>query len=217
MLGDTIVDSLTQGSMIGGMTKTPTASVRFEGRTDFVGGAGIVAADALAKAGLQLPQLEQTVVARLRALAPSYAAIDNPADMSGMFVVDPSLFASFVREFSRSAVDTVVLVLTVHATDQALELAFQVLAIRDEVEVGTFAVLWFGGASVEPARARLRRAGVLVFDDATSCARGLAAASARHQLCLPDRVGLEAGQGAGDDGLCRPCSGHFSLRAGCGR
>ncbi len=149
------------------------------------GGAGIVAADALAKAGLQLPQLEQTVVARLRALAPYYAAIDNPADMSGMFVVDPSLFASFVREFSRSAVDTVVLVLTVHATDQALELAFQVLAIRDEVEVGTFAVLWFGGASVEPARARLRRAGVLVFDDATSCARGLAAASARQAPDLP--------------------------------
>ncbi len=43
VIGDTIVDTLTETSMIGGMTKTPTISVRFEGKTDYVGGAGIVA------------------------------------------------------------------------------------------------------------------------------------------------------------------------------
>ncbi len=43
VVGDTIVDSLTYTTMIGGMTKTPTPSVRFDNRTDFVGGAGIVA------------------------------------------------------------------------------------------------------------------------------------------------------------------------------
>ena len=40
--GDTIVDTLTECSMIGGMTKTPTISVRFEEQRDFVGGAGVV-------------------------------------------------------------------------------------------------------------------------------------------------------------------------------
>lgn len=43
IVGDTIIDSLTQCSMIGGMTKTPTMSVRYEDKTDYVGGAGIVA------------------------------------------------------------------------------------------------------------------------------------------------------------------------------
>lgn len=43
VVGDTIVDSYTYTSMIGGMTKTPTISVRFEKRTDYVGGAGVVA------------------------------------------------------------------------------------------------------------------------------------------------------------------------------
>lgn len=43
VIGDTIVDSLTHCSMIGGMTKTPTMSVRFEEKLDYVGGAGIVA------------------------------------------------------------------------------------------------------------------------------------------------------------------------------
>lgn len=42
VVGDTIVDTLTQCAMIGGQTKTPTMSVLYEGRTDFLGGAGIV-------------------------------------------------------------------------------------------------------------------------------------------------------------------------------
>tara|TARA_A100000171_G_scaffold1261_3_gene1438 strand:+ start:6793 stop:8364 length:1572 start_codon:yes stop_codon:yes gene_type:complete len=43
VVGDTIVDSYTKCSMIGGMTKTPTMSVRFEEKVDYVGGAGVVA------------------------------------------------------------------------------------------------------------------------------------------------------------------------------
>jgi rfaE bifunctional protein kinase chain/domain len=43
VVGDTIVDSYTYCSMIGGMTKTPTMSVRYERRVDYVGGAGVVA------------------------------------------------------------------------------------------------------------------------------------------------------------------------------
>jgi rfaE bifunctional protein kinase chain/domain len=43
VIGDTIIDSYTYCSMIGGMTKTPTMSVRFEEKKDFVGGAGVVA------------------------------------------------------------------------------------------------------------------------------------------------------------------------------
>jgi rfaE bifunctional protein nucleotidyltransferase chain/domain len=41
--GDTIVDSYTHCAMVGGQTKTPTMSVLYERRTDYVGGAGIVA------------------------------------------------------------------------------------------------------------------------------------------------------------------------------
>jgi rfaE bifunctional protein kinase chain/domain/rfaE bifunctional protein nucleotidyltransferase chain/domain len=43
VIGDTIIDSYTHTTLIGGMTKTPTMSVRFEEKIDFVGGAGIVA------------------------------------------------------------------------------------------------------------------------------------------------------------------------------
>jgi rfaE bifunctional protein kinase chain/domain len=43
VVGDTIVDSLSYCAMIGGQTKTPTMSVLFERRQDFIGGAAIVA------------------------------------------------------------------------------------------------------------------------------------------------------------------------------
>ena len=40
VVGDTIVDSYTHCAMIGGQTKTPTMSVLFERKVDYVGGAG---------------------------------------------------------------------------------------------------------------------------------------------------------------------------------
>lgn len=43
VVGDTIVDSYTYCDVIGGITKTPTISVRFQNRVDYVGGAGVVA------------------------------------------------------------------------------------------------------------------------------------------------------------------------------
>lgn len=43
VVGDSIVDSYTHCTMIGGMNKTPTMSVRYERKQDFTGGAAIVA------------------------------------------------------------------------------------------------------------------------------------------------------------------------------
>lgn len=43
VVGDTIVDSYTKCTLIGGGSKTPTLSVRYDGKENFVGGAGIVA------------------------------------------------------------------------------------------------------------------------------------------------------------------------------
>ena len=43
VVGDTIVDTITETTVIGGQSKTPTISVRHDNRRDFVGGAAIVA------------------------------------------------------------------------------------------------------------------------------------------------------------------------------
>lgn len=43
VVGDTIVDSYTYGTLIGGNIKTPTFSLKFDKQIDYVGGAGVVA------------------------------------------------------------------------------------------------------------------------------------------------------------------------------
>ena len=43
VVGDTIVDTYTRTTFIGGQTKTPTFSVLYQGQDDYIGGAGIVA------------------------------------------------------------------------------------------------------------------------------------------------------------------------------
>lgn len=53
VVGDTIVDSYTYGTMIGGMTKTPTLSIKHERQVDFSGGAAVVSKH-LRKAGAQV-------------------------------------------------------------------------------------------------------------------------------------------------------------------
>ena len=51
VVGDTIIDSYTHCAMIGGQTKTPTMSVLFERKVDYVGGAAIVAKHLAAAGG----------------------------------------------------------------------------------------------------------------------------------------------------------------------
>jgi len=53
VLGDTIVDTYTYCTLIGGNTKTPTFSLKFDRKIDFVGGAGIVAKH-MKKAGAEV-------------------------------------------------------------------------------------------------------------------------------------------------------------------
>ncbi len=43
IVGDTIIDSYTRTTLIGGQTKTPTFSVLYQGQDNYIGGAGIVA------------------------------------------------------------------------------------------------------------------------------------------------------------------------------
>jgi cytidyltransferase-like protein len=53
VVGDSIVDSYTHGAMIGGQVKTPTITVLFERKVDYLGGAAIVAKH-LASAGARV-------------------------------------------------------------------------------------------------------------------------------------------------------------------
>jgi len=150
------------------------------------GGAGVVATEAAERAGLELPPLAESTRVALAAAVPEFASLANPADMSGMFSVDDEIFRGSLRAFlDAGEYEAIVLVLTVHPGPLAERLADRIL------ELGTgrapLVVLWIAGAMSEPARQRLRAAGVLVVDDPDRCMRMLAArAAAGRAVAGPD-------------------------------
>jgi acyl-CoA synthetase (NDP forming) len=162
------------------------ASGRRVGILSTSGGAGVVATEAAERAGLSLPPLGPEAEARMRAAVPDFAAVGNPADMSGMFSQDPAIFHESVRAFTGAAeFDAAVLVLTVHPPEPSERLADLVLEARAE----RLAVLWTAGAMSAPARRRLAVGGIAVFEDAERCMRAL---SARSAFVERDGAALEA-------------------------
>jgi len=150
----------------------PTRSV---GILSTSGGAGVVATEAAERAGLDLPELRPETRERLAAVMPEFAAVGNPADMSGMFSERSEIFHESLHAFTDAEeLGTAVLVLTVHPPEASERLAELVIAARAE----GLAVLWTAGAMAAPSRRRLMEAGVAVFEDAGRCMAALAARSA---------------------------------------
>ncbi|HET6692051.1 MAG TPA: CoA-binding protein, partial [Miltoncostaeaceae bacterium] len=149
------------------------------------GGAGVVATEAAERAGLVLPPLAEPTRRRLAAAGPDFAAVANPADMSGMFVQDPEIFRGSLAAFlDEPSVEAVVLVLTVHPPELSDELARRTIEAA-AASARPLVVLWTAGAMSDRARATLREAGVPVIEDADRC---MAALAARARAGRPRRA-----------------------------
>jgi acyl-CoA synthetase (NDP forming) len=139
------------------------------------GGAGVVAAESAERAGLELPGPAPATRERLAAAAPDFAAISNPADMSGMFSEREEIFTESLAALSAAEeFDQLMLVLTVHPPDISQRLAE--LVLRGVQATSTpLAILWMAGGMSAPSIAWLREQGLAVYDDAERCGRALAA------------------------------------------
>jgi acetate---CoA ligase (ADP-forming) len=139
------------------------------------GGAGVVAAESAERAGLTLPAPAPATREKLAAAAPDFAAISNPADMSGMFSEKEEVFTeSLAALVAAEEFDQLMLVLTVHPPDISRRLAELVLR-GVQSTASPLAVLWMAGQMSAPSIAWLREQGVAVYDDAERCGRALAA------------------------------------------
>ena len=156
------------------------------------GGAGVIATEAAERAGLALPPLAAATRQRLARVAPDFASLANPADMSGMFVEQAEIFRGSLAAFMDDpGLEAVVLVLTVQPPALADELA------RRAVEVARAAgrplvVLWTAGAMSDPARDLLRRAGIPVIEDPDRCMRALAGRAEAGRPLAPERAASPA-------------------------
>ena len=113
------------------------------------GGPGIMAADAVESAGLQVTVLDQSVATALRSKLPAAASVGNPIDVLGD--ADPSRYAMAVEAAQDDPnVDAVLIILTPQAMTQPAETALAIAAaVKGEKPVlATF----MGGEDIMPGR-----------------------------------------------------------------
>ncbi len=61
------------------------------------GGAGVLMSDRAEEVGLNVPQLSEPTVARLRDILPAFGAAGNPVDVTAQFIADPSMLKESVK------------------------------------------------------------------------------------------------------------------------
>jgi acyl-CoA synthetase (NDP forming) len=178
------------------------------------GGAGILAADRCADAGLTVPELAGTTRQQLSALVPAFGAVANPVDVTAQLFNDGGGAFGKVVALVRAdpAVDVVLVLLTMLVGETAHALA------RDLAEAVTtgpadappVVVVWMAGedATVE-ARGVLGDAGVPVFSSVAVATRVIAAVVSRPAVSADNVALVDALTGDGWEllgalGVARP-------------
>ncbi len=78
-------------------TTTPSPKGRGVGIITQSGGAGVLMSDRAEEVGLDVPQLSDPTVARLRKILPDFGAAANPVDVTAQFIADPSMLKESVK------------------------------------------------------------------------------------------------------------------------
>ena len=125
------------------------------------GGPGVMAADRAADLGIPLASLAPATVARLQRVLPSHWSHGNPVDLIGD--ADARRYGEAVSAcLADDGVDGIVVILTPQAMTRAEEAALAVAAAAHGSAKPVLAC-WRGEASVETARAQLRKSGLPAF------------------------------------------------------
>lgn len=134
------------------------------------GGAGVVAADALAERGLALPPLGEGARESLRRLLPAYASVANPVDVTAQAIGDTATVAAVRAALVDS--DEVDAVLVVGRADQAAEVAGDYTA-RDGRRVPVLLAVLDGDATGVAGHVRAGQPVLPSLDAACNAVRAL--------------------------------------------
>ncbi|MEP7030810.1 MAG: acetate--CoA ligase family protein [Pseudolabrys sp.] len=154
------------------------------------GGAGVWMADACARAGLEVPQLDAATRATIDAIIPSYGTSQNPIDSTaqGVFKLGYAAFAKIACE--SPVIDGVMVVVTARRSaflqgDQA-----KLEALAQETKKPVF--LWSYTVPSEMSVEVVSEAGYPLFKNLDSCARAMRTLvdfrARRERLMLPTKA-----------------------------
>ncbi len=140
------------------------------------GGAGIMAADGLSEAGLDVPVLTGQTRADLEAIIPAFGTAANPVDVTASVINDSELFRRALRTMAADdSLDMLLICFCVLQGEEADRVVDDMLAVHAEIGKPML-VSRTGGEFLAPGAAgRLQAAGIPVF---RTPARAAAAAGA---------------------------------------
>jgi acyl-CoA synthetase (NDP forming) len=147
------------------------------------GGMAVLLADGLESRGFRFVPLAAETRARLGRLAPAYAALGNPVDVTAG-LPEPIFGDVLAAVTADPGVDLVVVPLTMATAAGGLARAEQVVR-GTAAGAKPVAVCWPGGSLVAAGRRRLDAAGVPLFDSVASCAAGVGALRDFHRARPP--------------------------------
>lgn len=136
------------------------------------GGPGVLATDAVQRAGLELAELEKRTVERLKKALPEAASTANPVDVLGDALADR--YAEALDALADDGeVDGIVCLLTPQVMTPCDEIAKAVIATRRTHPLLPITTAFMGGEHVESARALLRESGIPSFGTPEEAVRAM--------------------------------------------
>ena len=162
------------------------------------GGPGILAADAAAAAGLQLPTLEQAQQDALKSKLPPAAAIGNPIDVVGD--ADADRFRAALEACAKDKnIDGVCVLLTPQIMTPVDEIANEIAERMKKSPLMPVVTSFIGHEHVGKARKILQKAGIPTYDTPERAVRALAALQKKSRSS-DSRARLPDGQVAAPKG-----------------
>ncbi|HEX7069599.1 MAG TPA: hypothetical protein VF190_02290, partial [Rhodothermales bacterium] len=146
------------------------------------GGAGILFADACADAGLMLPDLEQATIEHLRTLAPPFASMLNPVDVTAQVFNRPELLADCLEHICADPnIDSVVVFVASMMGPMAMGMA-RTVAQQTSLTTKPIYVVWTASpAEASEAHEHLTQLRIPIFEDPVRCAHAIAACLSYHE------------------------------------
>ncbi|HEX5212698.1 MAG TPA: acetate--CoA ligase family protein, partial [Pseudolabrys sp.] len=135
------------------------------------GGAGVWMADACARAGLEVPELDAATRATIDAIIPTYGTSQNPVDVTaqGVFKLGYAAFAKFACE--SPVIDGVMVVVTARRSAFLQSDQPKLIALAQEANKPVF--LWSYTVPSEKSIEVVSEAGYPLFRNLDSCARAM--------------------------------------------
>jgi acetate---CoA ligase (ADP-forming) len=165
------------------------------------GGAGILAADALARCGQTVPALTAQTTAELGAVVPRFGSTANPVDVTAQVISDSQLFRRALRAMAADpGLDLLLVCFCVLQGEEAERIAGDLLAVHAET-TKPILVARTGAEFLAPGlAARLQQAGLPVYLTPGRAARAAGALVRFSGMTEPAAAARLAWPGAGESG-----------------